>query len=54
MPNSIITNSIMGHKIEFPEFFRNGTGCYAIDCFVRIKEFHANIDDCFGFNIKYI
>jgi len=30
MPNSIIANSIMGRKIEFPEFFRNGTGCYCL------------------------
>jgi hypothetical protein len=27
MPNSIIANSIMGRKINFVDFFRNGTGC---------------------------
>ena len=28
----LITNSIMGRKIDFPEFFRNGTGCYCLLC----------------------
>jgi hypothetical protein len=32
MPNSIIPNSIIGRKIDFPEFFRNGTGCYCLFC----------------------
>jgi hypothetical protein len=25
-------NSIMGRKIDFPEFLRNGTGCYCLFC----------------------
>jgi len=32
MPNSIIANSIMGRNIDFPEFFRSGTGCYCLFC----------------------
>jgi hypothetical protein len=28
--DSIIANSIKGQKIYFPEFFRNGTGCYCL------------------------
>jgi hypothetical protein len=32
MPNSIIENSIMERKIDFPEFFRNGTEFYCLFC----------------------
>ena len=31
-PHSIIANSIVGLKIDFPEFFRNGTGFYCLLC----------------------
>ena len=39
MPNSIIANSIMGRKIDFPEFFQD-----VIVCFVNINALNANID----------
>ena len=42
MPNSIIGNSIMRGKIDFPEF--SVTDQDVIVCFVRINAFHANID----------
>jgi hypothetical protein len=42
MPNSIIANSIMGRKNDFPEFFV--TEQDVIVCFVMINTFHANID----------
>ena len=32
IPNSIISNSMMGRKIDFPEFFRYGTWCYCLFC----------------------
>jgi len=30
MPNSIIANSIIGQKIDVPEFLRNGTRFYCL------------------------
>ena len=44
MPNSIITNSIMGRKIDFSEFFCNGTGCYCLFREDKFYAFHANLD----------
>ena len=41
MPNSIITNSIMERKVDFPEFFHNGTGCYCLFC----EDIHFNSKD---------
>ena len=41
MPNSIVTNSIMGRKIDFT---CSVTEQDVIVCFVRINAFHANID----------
>jgi hypothetical protein len=32
MLSSTIANSMMRRKIDFPEFFRNGTGCYCLFC----------------------
>jgi len=32
MRNTIIANSIMGWKIDFPNFFRYVTGCYCLLC----------------------
>jgi len=48
MPNSIIANSIMGWKIDFPEFFPNGTVCYCLFCDVNDNKqlfwfYHKNI-----------
>ena len=42
MSNSIIANSIMGRKIDFPDF--SVTEQDVIVCFVRINVFYANID----------
>jgi hypothetical protein len=42
MPNSIIANSIMGRKTDFPEFSIMQQD--VINCFVKINAFHANID----------
>jgi hypothetical protein len=43
MPNSVIANSIMGRKIDFPEFFRKGTGCYCLFCEDNIKIYFKKI-----------
>ena len=32
MPNLIIAISVMGRKIDIPEFVRNGTGCDCLLC----------------------
>ena len=42
MPDSIFANSIMGRKIDFPEYFPNEQD--VIVCFVRINAFLPKID----------